>query len=250
MSVRVTNLEKTHVGATTPALKSVSFAVEPGQSAAILGRSGAGKSTLLRCLVGLDAFDRGSIDIAGVVVDAGRLGKDKSEWEVALRGLRGRIGMVFQSFELFPHLTVLENCVLAPMKVRGVTRETAEGRARTLLEEVALADKASAYPDHLSGGQRQRVAIARALAMEPSVLLYDEPTSALDPALRNEVRATLQRVARTGMTQLIVTHDVDLAREAANVVFVLHAGEVVEAGPPSQVFASPAHEATRRLLTA
>ncbi len=248
MSVRVQQLRKQHAGAPAPALRSISFSIEAGQCAAILGRSGAGKSTLLRCLVGLDPFDGGIIEIEGVSIDAERLGPRRPDWEEALRGLRGRIGLVFQSFELFPHLSVLDNCTLAPMRVQGVNRAMADARALTLLQELGLGDKAGTYPDLLSGGQKQRVAIARALCMEPRVLLYDEPTSALDPALRNEVRGTLQRVAQTGMTQIIVTHDVSLAREAADVVFVLDAGEVAEWGPPSRVLSAPEHEATRRLL--
>jgi ABC-type polar amino acid transport system ATPase subunit len=248
MSVHVQGLEKTHRGATAPALRDISMEIQKGQCAAILGRSGAGKSTLLRCLVGLDPFDKGRIQIDGVGVDAAEIGPSAARWQAALTSLRGHIGMVFQSFELFPHLTVAQNCILAPVQVRGVQASAAETRALELLAELGLADKARSYPDQLSGGQKQRVAIARALAMEPAVLLYDEPTSALDPALRSEVRGTLQRIARTGMTQMIVTHDVTLAREAADIVFVIHGGEIVEAGPPSVVLAAPRHEATQRLV--
>jgi ABC-type polar amino acid transport system ATPase subunit len=158
------------------------------------------------------------------------------------------VGLVFQSFELFPHLRVLENIVLAPMKVRGLARGAAEARGLALLERVGLAEKASAYPEHLSGGQKQRVAIARALAMEPRVLLYDEPTSALDPSLKLEVAATLRDLRSTGITQIVVTHDVPIARAAAETIFVLDQGRIVEQGPPSVVLDAPTADATRRLL--
>jgi ABC-type polar amino acid transport system ATPase subunit len=227
MAVRVIELQKTHPGAAAPSLSGLSLQVEAGKCAAILGKSGAGKSTLLRCLVGLDPFDSGAIEIDGARIEA----KQRD----SLAQLRGRIGFVFQSFELFPHLSVIENCTLAPVKVRGVALSDAEKRVRTLLGELGLADKADAYPEMLSGGQRQRVAIARALAMEPRVLLYDEPTSALDPSLRDEVRATVQRVGRTGMTQMIVTHDFAFAREVADVVFVLEKGRISRSGSPAEV---------------
>ena len=248
MTIRVTSIEKSHAGAPAPALRGLSLEVKAGQCAAILGQSGAGKSTLLRCLVGLESFDKGVIEIGGVSIDAGVVGPRKADWDVALTRLRGRVGLVFQSYELFPHLSVVENCMLAPMKVKSADRAAARTRALALLQELGLGDKATAYPDHLSGGQRQRVAIARALAMDPGVLLYDEPTSALDPSLRNEVRLTLQRVAQTGMTQVVVTHDVAFARDVADVVFVLDKGLIAEAGPPSEVLVTPKHEATKRLL--
>jgi ABC-type polar amino acid transport system ATPase subunit len=250
MSIRVTNLQKTHPGSKAPALQGLSLEVPPGKLAAILGQSGAGKSTLLRCLVGLDRFDHGMIEMDGVRIDADQIGSRRSDWTAALNGLRGRVGMVFQSFELFPHLTVLENCTLAPTRVKGVVDALAEATGLSLLDELGLRAKAGAYPDQLSGGQKQRVAIARALCMDPAVLLYDEPTSALDPSLRHEVLQTLQRVSASGMTQVVVTHDIDLAREAADLVFVLDAGRIAEAGPPAEIFARPAHEATKRLLRA
>jgi ABC-type polar amino acid transport system ATPase subunit len=220
-------------------LDGVDFDVQSGQLAAVIGPSGAGKSTLLRCLTGLERFDRGSIAVDEIEVHAGR---------TAAAQLRGRVGLVFQAFELFPHLTVLGNCVLAPEKVKGSAPEAAAALARRLLAELGLGDKAEAWPEHLSGGQKQRVAIARALAMEPRVLLYDEPTSALDPSLRREVRETLQRVKRSGVTQLVVTHDVQLARECAEELIVLDGGRVAEHGPAAEVLARPQAEATRRLL--
>jgi polar amino acid transport system ATP-binding protein len=230
MSIQVIELGKTYAGAPSATLSGISLEVPAGKCAAILGRSGAGKSTLLRCL------DAPRADVS----DAGR--------EAALATLRGRTGLVFQSFELFPHLTVMDNCTLAPRKVKGVTRAAAEARAHALLDQLGLGDKGRAYPEQLSGGQKQRVAIARALAMEPKVLLYDEPTSALDPALRNEVRAAFQRVAQTGMTQVVVTHDVAFAREATDIVFVLDRGMVAETGASMEVLTRPQHEATKRLV--
>ena len=225
MAIRVIDLEKRHPGANAPALRGLSLDVGAGRVAAILGKSGAGKSTLLRCLVGLDPFDGGSVEIDGVTVAAGGDG----------RTLLGRVGMVFQSFELFPHLSVLDNLTLAPIRVRGEAGAVAEKRARELLEELGLTEKASAFPEALSGGQKQRVAIARALCMQPRVLLYDEPTSALDPSLKQEVGRTLRRVAKTGVTQIVVTHDIEVAREASDVVFLLEAGKVAKTGRPDEV---------------
>ena len=239
MGVRIIELEKRYAGAPLPALSGLSLAVPPGKVAAVVGRSGAGKTTLLRCLVGLEAFDQGAVEIAGVRIEAA----------MAARGqLTGKVGLVFQAFELFPHLTVLQNCTLAPMRVKGISRAEASTRAEKLLAQLDLHGKSSAYPEALSGGERQRVAIARALCMQPQVLLYDEPTSALDPSLKHEVGRTLRRVAESGVTQLVVTHDLRVAREAADLVFVLEGGRVAEWGPPAQLFDSPQTDATRALL--
>jgi ABC-type polar amino acid transport system ATPase subunit len=239
VSIRVVDLEKKHPGAPAPSLAGLSMEVPTGSVASVLGRSGAGKTTLLRCLSGLDPFDRGAVEIAGVVV--GPTGDGVSS-------LLGRVGLVFQAFELFPHLSVLDNCTLAPQKVRRRARGDAERRALELLDALGVADKASLFPEALSGGQKQRVAIARALAMEPAVLLYDEPTSALDPSLKQEVGRTLRRVSSTGVTQIVVTHDLSVARDASDLVFVLDSGRVVEVGPPVEVFGAPRHPATRALL--
>jgi ABC-type polar amino acid transport system ATPase subunit len=224
MTIHVRDLEHWHPGASAPTLLSVSFAVPAGALAVILGPSGAGKTTLLRCLAGLESFRRGAIEIDELRVVAG-YGHALTQREMQAQ-LRGKVGLVFQSLELFPHLSALENCMLAPLRVKHLARAEAEARARALLAGLGLADKAEAFPQHLSGGQRQRVAIARALAMEPRVLLYDEPTSALDAALRHEVVETLRRVRATGMTQIIVTHDAELTRAAADLVLGIEGGRI------------------------
>lgn len=217
MSIRVVDLWKTHLGAAGPTLQGLSLEVTQGALVVVLGRSGAGKTTFLRCLSGLDPFDRGSIDVAGVHAVGG----------AASTALRGKVGLVFQTLELFPHLSVLDNCVLAPVRVLGMARQDAIARATALLGDLDLSDKTAAHPEALSGGQRQRVAIARALMVEPRVLLYDEPTSALDPSLKMEVHRTLARVAeRTGMTQVVVTHDEYLARDVASAVYALEDGRL------------------------
>jgi ABC-type polar amino acid transport system ATPase subunit len=248
MSLKVKDLWRTHVGAAQPTLKGLSFELEAGTLAAVLGASGAGKSTLLRCVVGLEPFDRGTLDIDGVVV------KGTSECSAAerakmLAAARLKLGLVFQSFELFPHLTALQNCTLAPVQVRGTSETEAVEKARALLDQLGLSEHAGKFPEQLSGGQKQRVAIARALAMEPRVLLYDEPTSALDPSMKGEVLQALKRVDASGVTQIVVTHDVQLAK-AMEHVCVLDAGVVVESGEPKLVLDSPAHESTRKLLGA
>ena len=238
--IRAQGLGKTYRGAVAPTLRGVDLAVGRGQLAAILGLSGAGKSTLLRGLVGLESFDEGYVRVGDRRLDAAGA-------RVRNPTLQGLVGLVFQSFELFPHLSVLDNCVLAPRRVAGLPRAEAEARARRLLDELGLGDKVAAIPEHLSGGQRQRAAIARALAMAPQVLLYDEPTSALDPTLRREVHETLREVRRRGVTQLVVTHDVSLAHTTCDLVFVLDRGAIAEAGSPEEVLERPRSEAGRRL---
>jgi ABC-type polar amino acid transport system ATPase subunit len=227
--IRVAGLVKRHRGAGAPTLRDVSFDVPAGRLVAVLGASGAGKSTLLRCLVGLEGFDAGSIEVDGAAARA-------ADGARAARALRGRVGLVPQAFDLFPHLTALENCALAPRLVKGEARAAADARAAALLARLGLAERQHAYPEHLSGGQRQRVAIARALAMEPRVLAYDEPTSSLDPSLREEVRRTLVTIGATGVTQLVATHDVELARSAAQWVLVLEDGRIARQGEPARLF--------------
>lgn len=218
-AVRVEGLTHRHRGARAATLADVAFAVPPGAIAAIVGASGSGKTTLLRCLAGLDTAERGTITIGDRTVTAGR---------AAAAALRGHVGLVFQSFELFPHLTVLENCMLAPTTVRRVARAAAEAEARALLAQLGLADKIDAHPSRLSGGQSQRVAIARALLMAPACLLYDEPTSALDPTRKREVIEVLAAVRASGVTQIVVTHDEALVGATADFVFRLDAGRLVE----------------------
>lgn len=215
-ALRVDGLTVRHRSAAAPTLRDVSFEVPTGAIAAIVGESGAGKTTLLRCLAGLARAEHGTIAVGEHVVEAGR----------GAATLRGRVGLVFQTFELFPHLTVLENCVLAPMRVRGAARAAAEAAARELLAVLGIADKAGEHPSRLSGGQCQRVAIARALAMAPACLLYDEPTSALDPARRAELVDVLAKVRAAGTTQILVTHDAALVGAAADRVFRLDAGRL------------------------
>lgn len=216
--ITVEKLTKKHPGAAQATLRELSFSVGAGRIVALLGKSGAGKSTLLRCLSGLDGFDSGAIVVDGVSVGGGG----------APDALRGRVGFVFQSLELFPHLTVLENCVLAPIVVKGADRAAMVLKAKEFLRDLQVDVDDGAHPQSLSGGQRQRVAIVRALMMEPRVLLYDEPTSALDPSLKAEVGKTLKEVAeRTGMTQLVVTHDPAWARSVCDEVLELKDGALV-----------------------
>ena len=221
-------------------LRGIDAEVHKGEAIALVGPSGAGKSTFLRCLNGLTSFDAGSVQVAGY-----ELAPHTNPAAAALRPLRARVGMVFQSFNLFPHLTALENVSLGPLHVRGEPPATVRGRALQLLARVGLADRAGARPAQLSGGQQQRVAIARALAMEPEVLLLDEPTSALDPEMRGEVLAVLRDLALAGNTMLVVTHEMTFARAAASRVWVFDDGRLVEDGPPAQVCDSPRSERAR-----
>ncbi len=247
--IAVTDLERRFPGASEPVLHQLTFEVPAGKLAAILGKSGAGKSTLLRCLVGLEPFDRGWVTVDGVRLGGGEARIPSGERARAVAAIRERVGLVFQSFELFSHLTVLDNCTLALRKVKGLDEGEARDRATAWLDQLGLADKAKSFPEHLSGGQRQRVAIARALAMNPAVLLYDEPTSALDPSLKWEVLKTLHRVKESGVTHIVVTHDVQLARAAAETVFILDRGRIIEHGEPSRILEAPSHESTRMLLS-
>ena len=213
-------------------LRGVSLSVRCGEVAAIGGPSGGGKSTFLRCLNGLDRFEGGSVTIDGLRLDAGL---SEPARERALRGIRRRVGMVFQAFHLFPHRSALANVTEAPIHVLGLPRAEAEDRARRLLDRVGLGDRLDARPAQLSGGQQQRVAIARALAMGPRVLLFDEPTSALDSRMAGEVLAVMADLARDGQTMVVVTHDLRFARRAAHTVHVFGDGRVVATGPPDVV---------------
>ena len=227
-------------------LHDVSLDVARSEVVVVIGPSGSGKSTLLRCCNLLEVPQSGTITIGGEpLVQEGRALEG-----AALDRLRRRVGMVFQSFNLFPHLTVLDNVSIAPRRLLGLTRNEAAERARGLLTRVGLAEKAGDYPLGLSGGQKQRVAIARALAMEPEAILFDEPTSALDPELVGEVLAVMKALARDGMTMMIVTHEMGFAREVADRVVVMDAGCLIESGPPDRIFTAPEQERTRAFLQA
>jgi cystine transport system ATP-binding protein len=218
-----------------------------GEAVFLIGPSGCGKSTFLRCLNQLEIADSGRITIDDVCIEGGRAPRTRDEHE-RQRQLRIRAGMVFQSFNLFPHLTALENITRGPMVVKGVAEDEAVARARQLLAKVGLENKADSYPSQLSGGQQQRVAIARALAMEPRVMLFDEPTSALDPELREEVLRVMRQLAEEGMTMIIVTHEMQFARDLADRILFFDGGRVAEAGPPEQIFSNPQLDRTRDFL--
>jgi polar amino acid transport system permease protein len=245
--IRISNVSKSF--GPLKVLDDVSLALRPGSVTAIIGQSGSGKSTLLRSINHLERVDQGFIAIDGELIGYRQDGDtlyELKEREILKR--RVDVGMVFQSFNLFPHLTAIENVIEAPLSVRGVGREQALAEARELLARVGLADKVDAYPRQLSGGQQQRVAIARALALKPKVLLFDEPTSALDPELVNEVLDVIKELARSGTTLVIVTHEIGFAREVADEVVFMEAGRILEVGPPARVLAEPDHPRTREFL--
>lgn len=230
-------------------LRGIDFEAKRGEVVAILGPSGSGKSTFLRCINHLDNIDGGRLLVDGQYVGYAQNGSalvELKDREVARR--RADIGMVFQQWNLFHQRTVIENLIEAPMLVRGLSRADATARGKTLLAQVGLSEKLDAFPSSLSGGQQQRVAIARALAMQPQLMLFDEATSALDPELVGEVLNVIKRLAETGMTMILVTHEVAFAREIADTVYFMDGGVVVEKGPPSQVIDQPQHERTQAFL--
>jgi glutamate transport system ATP-binding protein len=220
-------------------LNGVDLTVERGSATVIAGPSGSGKSTMLRCINGLEPIDAGEVRFDGTAVDYS--GK-------ALSRLRAEIGMVFQQFNLFPHMTVLDNVVLGPVKAKAVERERATARARELLERVGIPEKAGEYPADLSGGQQQRVAIARALAMEPKLMLFDEPTSALDPEMIREVLDVMRQLAHDGMTMIVVTHEMGFAREVCDRIVFIDDGQIVEEGPPDEFFGAAKSERAREFV--
>ncbi|MGM0521207.1 MAG: amino acid ABC transporter ATP-binding protein [Pseudomonadota bacterium] len=223
-------------------LKDIDLEIVPGEVVVVIGASGSGKSTLIRCINGLEEFQQGSLMVDGKsLLPHGKSGK-------ALQKIRTEVGMVFQQFNLFPHLSVIDNISLAPMKVRGWSRADAVDTAKRLLERVGISDQADKYPAQLSGGQQQRVALARALAMEPRLMLFDEPTSALDPEMIGEVLDAMRELAKEGMTMVIVTHEMGFAREVADRIIFIHQGEITEQGPPEQLFDKPQHERTQSFL--
>ena len=219
-------------------LKGINLTIKEKEVVVIIGPSGSGKSTLLRCMNYLEEPTSGEVSVDGIVLDG----------EANINKVREEVGMVFQRFNLFPHMTVLQNIMLAPIKVRHVAKQEAEDTARKLLARVGLADKADAYPSQLSGGQQQRVAIARALAMKPKVMLFDEPTSALDPEMVGEVLDVMRKLAEEGMTMVIVTHEMGFAREVGDRLLFVDDGRIIEQGDPKEVFEHPKEERTRLFL--
>ena len=243
--IAVSGLVKSYGG--TRVLHGIDHVQQRGETVVLIGPSGCGKSTFLRCLNQLELADAGRVRIDGVEIEGGHAPRTADERE-RQRQLRLKTGMVFQQFNLFPHLSALQNVTTAPVVVKKLPPAEADERGRELLRKVGLADRADAWPSELSGGQQQRVAIARALAMEPAVMLFDEPTSALDPELRGEVLRVMRQLADEGMTMIIVTHEMQFARDVADRVLFLDAGRVAEEGPPEQLFGAPRHDRTREFL--
>ncbi|WP_412760357.1 amino acid ABC transporter ATP-binding protein [Peribacillus butanolivorans] len=235
--IRIRNLNKSY--GNLHVLKDIDMKVLDSDVVCLIGPSGSGKSTLLRCLNYLEKKDSGQILIEGTEVEPGTHDINK---------IREKVGMVFQHFYLFPHMTVLENVIEAPTHVKKIPKAQAIEEAKALLAKVGLSDKADVYPSKLSGGQKQRVAIARALAMQPDILLFDEPTSALDPELVSEVLATMKELALEGMTMVVVTHEMSFAREVGDWIVFMHNGRVVESGPPKEFFSNPKEERTKEFL--
>ncbi len=223
------------------ALDSVSLHVDSGEVLVVMGPSGSGKSTLIRTFNGLESLDSGELDVLGIPLDS-------NYDERHIRRIRRRVGMVFQQFNLFPHLSILDNITLAPIRVQQCQREKAEARAIELLDQMGIVDQVSKYPAQLSGGQQQRVAIARALALDPEVMLFDEPTSALDPERVKEVLDAMRRLAKGGMTMVVVTHEMGFARDVADRILFMDEGKVVETSPPNEFFNNAREERSRRFL--
>ncbi len=245
--IRVRNLHKRF--GDQPLFRGIDLDVARGEVVALIGPSGSGKSTFLRCLNGLEPFQGGEVVVGGTELHSIRSERPSRADREAIRRVRLTAGMVFQQFNLFPHMTVLENIVEAPTRVLGLPPEEARERARTLLRRVNLERKVSSYPSELSGGEQQRVAIARALAMRPEAMLFDEPTSSLDPEMVGEVLAVIRGLVAEGMTTLIATHEMDFAREAAGRIVVFDRGEIVESGPPGEIFTRPKTDRTRLFLS-
>jgi ABC-type polar amino acid transport system ATPase subunit len=234
----------------TKVLKDINLTVHPSEAVVVIGPSGSGKSTLLRCISQLEDFDSGRLFVDGKLLAVGKLetGKLDNQLSKDTKYLRTEIGMVFQQFNLFPHLSILENIMLAPTKVRNMSKQEAENLAKGLLDKVGLLNRATEYPSRLSGGQQQRVAIARALAMQPKIMLFDEVTSALDPELISEVLRVMKNLSKEGMTMLVVTHEMGFASDVAERVVFMDNGLIVETGHPSTIFSKPEHERTRAFL--
>jgi len=237
--IKLENVTK-HYG-TFQALKKINLEVDEGEVVCVIGPSGSGKSTMIRCINLLEQYDdTGKITVDGIEVQKGK----------NLKNVRAEVGMVFQNFNLFPHLSILKNVMLAPMRTRGISAADAEERALNLLRKVGIAEQADKFPTQLSGGQQQRVAIARALAMEPKVLLFDEPTSALDPEMVGEVLEVIQALALYGVTMIVVTHEMGFARKVADRVIFMDGGQIVEQGSPSDIFDNPKEPRAQNFLKA
>ena len=226
----------------------VSLQVEKGEAVVLIGPSGSGKSTVLRCINGLEMFGRGEITVAGIELHSINRKRPSKEDAANIRRVRLKLGMVFQQFNLFPHMTVLQNITEAPVRVLGMSRREAEEIARGILRQINLESKVNSYPAQLSGGEQQRVAIARALAMRPEAMLFDEPTSSLDPEMAGEVLSVIRKLVEDGMTTLIVTHEMGFAREVADRVVVFDKGTIIETGPPEDIFTNPKVPRTREFL--
>ncbi|HQU04650.1 MAG TPA: amino acid ABC transporter ATP-binding protein, partial [Acidocella sp.] len=247
--IEATNVEKWF--GPVKVLDDVNFKVKRGEVVVLIGPSGSGKTTLLRCINHLETVQNGRIAVNGSLIGyRERNGKLVSDRESNIAIQRRDVGMVFQRFNLFANMNVLDNISLAPQLLRGTPKADAQAQARALLARVGLPEKAEAFPQELSGGQQQRVAIARALAMQPAVLLFDEPTSALDPEMVGEVLAVMRDLATTGITMVVVTHEMGFARQVADRVVVMAEGKIIEEGPPEQIFSSPSHPKTQALLAA
>jgi ABC-type polar amino acid transport system ATPase subunit len=229
-------------------LRGIDLQVERGEAVMLVGRSGSGKTTLVRCVNFLEEPTAGTIEVDGFRVEADPLGRRGRRHKEEIRQIRLRAGMLFQDFNLFPHMTVLQNCIEAPMRVKRLSRDAAVALANRYLDKVGLTDKRDEHPSRLSGGQKQRTAIARALSMEPKVLMFDEPTSALDPELIGEVLKVMEDLAHEGTTMIVITHEMHFAREAANRVVFLEEGLIVEQGPPERVLNDPQDERTQQFL--
>jgi ABC-type polar amino acid transport system ATPase subunit len=243
--IRLENLEKRF--GQLEVIKKVSMEIGAGEVVVIFGRSGSGKSTLLRCVNFLEDPTGGVVEVDGTRLEVGYASKERRE---IIRQIRLKAGMVFQDFNLFPHLTVMQNLIEAPCTVKGESKKSATERGKELLAKVGLVEKADEYPIRLSGGQKQRVAIARALNMEPKIMLFDEPTSALDPELISEVLNVMKTLANEGMTMMVVTHEMGFAREVADRMCFFDEGNILEQGPPSEMIKSARHERTRKFLEA